>query len=107
MKIKKLTALLNIADLAIEHQKARNSTAEAKRAYHLAWQRFETGDDPHVDGADYSYIVHQEDRISAHHPQFDEACAATKAEYAAYKAKKRAEYNVQRRLENAIRKVKL
>lgn len=103
MKIKKLTALLNIADIAIEHHKAKNSTSVAKLAYHRAWQRFETGDDPHEDDVFHCYTVHPEDRICSNHPQFKEACAATEVQHKEYKAKKRAEYNIKRRLETAIR----
>jgi len=101
MKIKKLTKLLNIADLAIEHQKAQNATKEAQRRYHIAWQKYETGDDWR--GDDEQFYVHPEERISRHHPEFQEACKATKAVYEEYKAKKSAEYNISRRLKTAIR----
>ncbi|MBY0239688.1 MAG: hypothetical protein K2X55_10275 [Burkholderiaceae bacterium] len=96
----KITQRLKIAELALAHHAAQAAAAAAKRAYHLAWQRFETGDETHGTG-DY---VHDEERISAHHPQFDEARQATKAEYAFFQAKKREEYAAKRRLSNACRK---
>lgn len=94
--------LYAIAFRAIEAYKAKNETAAAKRMYHVAWQCYELGMDFDPD-ADYDFNVHNEERISAHHPEFDAACQATKEQHAAFKAAKRAEYNAKRRLENAIR----
>lgn len=91
--------LMMIACRAIEHHKAQNMTRQAKHAYHKAWQKFETGDF-------HPLLVHPDERISRHHPQFEEACSVTKEEHDAYQAAKRAEYNAKRRLETAIRGVK-
>lgn len=95
--------LLTIAFRAIEVQKANAETRAAKHAYHIAWQRFETGIETDDVDADYAFIVHPEERISSHHQLFNDACAATQKEHAAYKAAKRAAYNAKRRLETAIR----
>lgn len=95
--------LLSIACKAIEHQKAKDATRHAKLLYHVSWSLFETGDDWRPN--DEAFFVHPEERIGRGHPDFDQACMATKAEHDAYKAAKRAEYNAKRRLETAIRGV--
>lgn len=98
--------LLTIAFRAIEAQKAKEETRAAKHAYHIAWQRFETGIETDDVDADYAFIVHPEERISSNHQLFNDACDATKKEHAAYKSAKRMEYNAKRRLETAIRGIK-
>lgn len=93
---------LKIAELAISHHNAKNEACHAKGEYHDAWRRFETGDDSE-DGYFSRYASHDE-RICRNHPQFKDACIATKREHDIYKDKQREEYNARRRLENAIRR---
>lgn len=95
--------LCAIAWRAVEHHKAKTATRAAKRVYHDAWRCYECGMGTFDPDADYSFTVHDEDRISAHHPEFDAAKDATKQWYEAYQKAKRAEYNARRRLETAIR----
>jgi hypothetical protein len=101
--ISQITQHLKIAELALAHHAAQAATAAAKRAYNLARQRFETGDDTHGTSGSARHM-HDEERISAHHPQFDEARQATKTEYEFFQAKKREEYGAKRRLSTACRK---
>lgn len=97
--------LCAIAWRAVEHHKAKVDTRVAKRVYHDAWRCYECGMDAFDPDADYSFRVHDEDRISAHHPEFDAAKEATKQWYEAYQKAKRAEYNAKRRLESAVKVV--
>lgn len=98
MKIKTLTKLLTIADLAIDHQAAKNSEKSAKLAYHRAWRVFELdGDDPDDVESDAYRITRRETA------RWDAVIEATKAEYAHYQATKLATQKAARRLETAIR----
>lgn len=90
---------------SVEHYNAKMATRTAKRVYHDAWRCYECGMDAFDPDADYSFRVHDEDRISAHHPEFDAAKEATKQWYEAYQKAKHSEYNAKRRLETAIRMV--
>lgn len=95
--------LMMIACRAIEHQQCVDETRLKKHQYHVAWSIYETGEDQR--DPEESFFVHPEDRIGRGHPQFDDACMATKKEHDAYQAAKRAEYNAKRRLESAVRRV--
>lgn len=106
IELKNLPACLKIAEMAIAHHEAKNDTSSAKADYHRSWQLFEV-EQAGLDVEDLEHGgVFPEDRIKAGHPYFDQACVFTKPEYENYKAKKRAEYNCKRRLENAIRGLK-
>jgi|SRR6185369_6412077 len=93
--------MFSIACKAIEHQKAKDAAKNAKLLYHVAWSKYETGED--MRDPEQAFWVHPDERIGRHHPSFDGACEATKPEYDAYQAARRAEYNAKRRLEAAIR----
>ena len=97
--------LCAIAWRAVEHHKAKSATRTAKRVYHDALRCYECGMGNFDPDSDYSFSVHDEDRISAHHPEFDAAKDATKQWYEAYQKAKRAEYNARRRLETAVRAI--
>ena len=97
MNTARITALLTIGQLSIDLFAAERVTDAAKRDYHKAWRTFECG-------ATEDYCEDSEDRITAGRPRWDEAIAATRAEYIAYQAAKRAAYNVKRRLANACRR---
>lgn len=104
-ELSKVASHLNIANLAIQHYKAVCETRHAKSQYHDAWRAYELGEEYDPENIDNLYLrfVHYEERICRNHPEFDEACVATKKLHDAYKAAKRVEYNAKRRLETAIR----
>lgn len=83
-----LNLLLNVAHVALEHRKAEQDIAAARRTYYAAIRAFEDG----------------EGRIGPGHPQFDEMKLATVDEYSAYLRAKHTARNVKRRLETACRK---
>lgn len=94
-----IAQIVKCGEIAIEWHKAQNEKAEAKRAYHQAWRRFEVGAD--VD--ETIHYVDPEERVTKYDPQFDAACEATKVEYAAYRHAMDVARNVKRRLDNACR----
>lgn len=102
-KFKELAKHLNkIAFLAIAHHEAVQDAASAKREYHLAWRRYESGDPSYgFDGREY--WIDPEDRVTKRSACFEDACQATKDQYSRYQTKKRIAYNIKRRLATAVR----
>lgn len=89
---KQISALLNIAQIAMDLVQAQNAIVSAKSAYYDRLASFR-GDFTH------------EERIDPCCPGSKEIIAFSKDAFDAYKAAKRKAYNVQRRLRTACMKV--
>ncbi len=89
---KQISALLNIAHIAIELVQAQSAIVSAKAAYYDRLASFR-GDFP------------REERIDPCCPESAEIIAFSKDAFDAYKAAKRKAYNTQRRLHTACKKL--
>ncbi len=86
------TKIIAVGQCAMELWSANNATSEAKRAYYGAIKEYENklgGDRISVLHADGFYFVKE----------------ATRTEYAAYQAAKRAAYNIKRRMSTACKRM--
>lgn len=87
---KRINALLQIANVAIELVQAQKAIAPAKDAYYERLRSF---------GNDYPH----EERLDPRNPGCADIIKHSKDEFAAYKAAKRKAYNAQRRLHTACK----
>ena len=94
---KHISALLNIAHIAIELVQAQNAIVSAKAAYYDRLASFR-GDFLRSD-------FPREERIDPCCPESAEIIAFSKEAFDAYKAAKRKAYNTQRRLHTACKKL--
>ena len=92
--IARLIALANIGELALTLHCAASAMAIAKRRYHEAIAKHESKYDELPYG-----------RIDPHDRNCAPVIAASKKQFEAYQAARRAAYNIKRRLDNACRKV--
>lgn len=91
MNATRIAQLMTIAQLAIDLHKARNATAPAKDAYYAVLREFGQGETT--------------GRLDPRDENCAEIIAYSKDAFKAYQAAKRAAYNLQRRLDNACRKL--
>lgn len=88
INIKNLTALLAIAQKAIEVHAAKQAEREPRDTFDKACNSFK-----HTNGIEF---------VVKHSPDRDAMCDATAIEYAALQQTERATYNAKRRLNTAI-----
>lgn len=98
MNIAEITALLRIAELALDLHKADEKVRSTRHAYHEAWRMFECGDG----SPDW---IPLDDQIRQGHAKWFDALDATKVQHNAYKLARKEAYNAKRRLSHACGKV--